>query len=76
MHEQSLWLGCSSASSPSSGGEIDLPHVLAALPRRDCRRWLIVEQDTIWRLPSESTAISRAVVDFVLHELPRMQLVA
>jgi inosose dehydratase len=57
-------------------GELDLPSVLAALGRRDYRGWLIVEHDTTWRPPSESAAISRAIVDFVLHELPRMRLVA
>jgi inosose dehydratase len=57
-------------------GELDLPSVVAALARRDYRGWLMVEHDTTWRPPSESAAISRAIVDFVLHELPRMRLVA
>jgi len=35
--------------------------------------WLIAEQDTTWRPPSESAAISRAVVDLVLRELPRIR---
>jgi inosose dehydratase len=58
------------------GGELDLPGVLAALARRDYGGWLMVEQDTTWRPPSESAAISRAVLDFALDELPRMRLVA
>jgi inosose dehydratase len=57
-------------------GELDLPGVLAALAARDYRGWLMVEHDTTWRPPSESAAISRAIVDFVLRELPRMQLIA
>jgi inosose dehydratase len=57
-------------------GELDLPGVLAALAGLDYRGWLIVEHDTTWRPPSESAAISRAVVDFVLRQLPRMPLVA
>jgi inosose dehydratase len=57
-------------------GALDLPSVLAALDRLEYRGWLIVEQDTTWRPPSESAAISRAVVDVVLRELPRMSLVA
>jgi inosose dehydratase len=57
-------------------GELDLPSVLAALARRDYRGWLMVEQDTTWRPPSESAAMSRAILDFALDELPRMRLVA
>jgi len=50
--------------------------VLAALARLDYRGWLIVEHDTTWRPPSESAAISRAIVDFVLRELPRIRIAA
>lgn len=57
-------------------GELDLPGLLVALARRDYRGWLMVEHDTTWRPPSESAAISRAIVDFTLLELPRMRLVA
>jgi inosose dehydratase len=57
-------------------GELDLPGVLAALAARDYRGWLMVEHDTTWRPPSESAAISRAIVEFVLRELPLMRLVA
>jgi inosose dehydratase len=57
-------------------GELDLVGVLGALAGLDYRGWLVVEQDTTWRPPSESAAISRAVVDFVLRELPRLRLVA
>jgi inosose dehydratase len=57
-------------------GELDLEGVLAALAARDYRGWLIVEQDTTWRPPSESAAISRAVVDFALREQSRVRLTA
>lgn len=57
-------------------GELDLPGVLAALAALDYRGWLIVEQDTTWRPPSESAAISRAIVDSVLRDLSRMELIA
>ena len=57
-------------------GELDLPAVLDALDRHEYRGWLIVEHDTSWRPAAESAAISRAIVDFVLRELPRIELVA
>jgi inosose dehydratase len=57
-------------------GELDLPRVLGALDDCGYRGWLIAEQDTTWRPPSESAAISRAIVDYTLRELPRMGLVA
>ena len=45
------------------------PGVLAALVERDYRGWIVVEQDTTWRPPSESAAISRAIIDYVLRGL-------
>lgn len=57
-------------------GELDLPAVLDALDRHGYRGWLIVEHDTSWRPAAESAAISRAVLEFVLRELPRFELVA
>jgi inosose dehydratase len=57
-------------------GELDLARVLGALADCGYRGWLIVEQDTTWRPPRESAAISRAIVDYALRELPRMSLVA
>jgi inosose dehydratase len=57
-------------------GELDLPRVLGALGDCGYAGWLIAEQDTTWRPPSESAAISRAIVDYTLRELPRMGMVA
>ena len=57
-------------------GALNVTGVLAALAQRDYRGWLIVEHDTTWRPPSESAAISRAIVDFVLRELLRPQFAA
>ena len=50
-------------------GALDVPGVLGALAERDYRGWIVVEQDTSWRPPSESAAISRAVIDSVLRGL-------
>jgi inosose dehydratase len=52
-------------------GALDLEGVLAALAERDYRGWIVVEQDTTWRPPSESAAISRAVIDYALRGLAR-----
>lgn len=52
-------------------GALDVEGVLATLAERDYRGWIVVEQDTTWRPPSESAAISRAVLDFVLRRLAR-----
>jgi inosose dehydratase len=57
-------------------GELDLPAVLAALARFDYRGWLVVEQDTTWRPPSESAAIARAILDLAIRDLRRMRSVA
>ena len=52
-------------------GALDVGGVLAALAERDYRGWIVVEQDTTWRPPSESAAISRAVIDYALRHLAR-----
>ncbi len=52
-------------------GSLDLAGVLGVLTERDYRGWIVVEQDTTWRPPSESAAISRAVLDYGLRELAR-----
>ena len=57
-------------------GELDLPAVLAALARIDYRGWLVVEQDTTWRPPSESAAIARAILDVAIRDLRRMRSAA
>jgi inosose dehydratase len=53
-------------------GELDVGGVLAELARRDYRGWLVVEHDTTWRSPSESAAMSYAVIRFVLADLARL----
>ncbi|MFZ5852900.1 MAG: TIM barrel protein [Chloroflexota bacterium] len=50
-------------------GSLDVAGVLRALAARDYRGWMIVEQDTTWRPPSESAAISQAIVAYTLREL-------
>lgn len=50
-------------------GALDLAGVLAALAERGYRGWIVVEQDTTWRPPSESAAISRIVIDYALRGL-------
>jgi inosose dehydratase len=50
-------------------GSLDVAGVLGALTERDYRGWIVVEQDTTWRPPSESAAISRAIIDYVLRGL-------
>ena len=57
-------------------GELDLARVLGALAGCGYQGWLLVEHDTTWRPPSESAAISRAIVEYALRELPRMGRVA
>jgi inosose dehydratase len=48
-------------------GELDVPGTLAALAAERYRGWIMLEQDSTWRPPSESAAISRAVLDFSLR---------
>ncbi len=51
-------------------GLLDVSGVLQALSERDYRGWIMVEQDTTWRPPSESAAIARAVFDYAVRHLP------
>ncbi len=53
----------------SGRGLLDVRGVLRALDAMDYAGWVMVEQDTTWRPPSESAAMSRAVVDLILREL-------
>jgi len=48
-------------------GVLDLAGVLDALADQDYRGWLMVEQDTTWKPPSESAAIGRGVLGFALR---------
>jgi inosose dehydratase len=50
-------------------GLLDVRALLRTLDGMDYAGWLMVEQDTSWRPPSESAAMSRAVVDLILREL-------
>ncbi len=50
-------------------GSLDVEGVLSALDAADYAGWIMVEQDTTWRAPSESAAMSRAVVDYLLRDL-------
>ena len=56
---------CGHASSPRSAPVARVQASSAALAERDYRGWIVVEQDTTWRPPSESAAISRAIIDYV-----------
>jgi len=53
----------------SGRGLLDVRGILETLHRMDYAGWVMVEQDTTWRPPSESAAMSRAVVDLILREL-------
>ena len=52
-------------------GVLDLPGALATLAGRHYGGWLILEQDTTWRPPSESAAISRGVLEYALRAMAR-----
>ena len=52
-------------------GVLDLDGVLRALADQGFQGWLMVEQDTTWRPPSESAAISRGVLDYAIRHLGR-----
>jgi inosose dehydratase len=52
-------------------GVLDLDGVLNALARQEFAGWLMVEQDTTWRPPSESAAISRSVLDYAIRHIGR-----
>lgn len=49
------------------GGVVDLDAVLDALADREYAGWLMLEQDTTWRPPNESAAISRRVLDYAIR---------
>jgi inosose dehydratase len=53
-------------------GVLDLDGVLRALAEQGFTGWLMVEQDTTWRPPSESAAISRRVLDYAIRHLDRV----
>jgi len=48
-------------------GILDVLGVVRELGRLDYRGWLMCEQDTTWRSPAESVAISRAVLGYALR---------
>jgi inosose dehydratase len=50
-------------------GLLDVRGILETLDGMDYAGWVMVEQDTTWRPPSESAAMSRAVVDHLLREI-------
>ena len=50
-------------------GILDVDGVLGALAATDYRGWLMIEQDTTWRPPSESAAVGRAVLDHAIARL-------
>ena len=45
-------------------GLLDVLGVVRELSRLDYRGWIMCEQDTSWRPPAESSAISRAVLAY------------
>jgi inosose dehydratase len=53
-------------------GVLDLEGVLRALAGHGFAGWLMVEQDTTWRPPSESAAISRSVLDYAIRHLSKV----
>jgi inosose dehydratase len=48
-------------------GVLDVLGVVRELARLDYTGWLMCEQDTTWRPPAESAAISRAVLGYALR---------
>ena len=48
-------------------GVLDVLGVVRELARLDYSGWLMCEQDTTWRPPAESAAISRAVLAYALR---------
>jgi inosose dehydratase len=48
-------------------GVLDLVGILGVLAERGYEGWLMVEQDTTWKPPSESAAIGRNVLGFALR---------
>jgi inosose dehydratase len=50
-------------------GVVDIAGVLAALTLQRYAGWLMLEQDTTWRPPSESAAINRGVLDYAVRHV-------
>jgi inosose dehydratase len=48
-------------------GVLDVAGVVRELARLDYEGWLMCEQDTTWRPPAESAAISRAVLGYAIR---------
>jgi inosose dehydratase len=48
-------------------GVLDVLGVLRELSRLDYQGWIMCEQDTTWRPPAESAAISRAVLGYAIR---------
>lgn len=48
-------------------GLLDMMGVVRELSRLSYSGWLMCEQDTEWRPPAESAAISRAVLDYAMR---------
>ena len=46
---------------------LDVAGVVNELSRLDYNGWLMCEQDTTWRPPAESVAISRAVLGYAIR---------
>ena len=52
-------------------GIVDVEGVLEALGVAGYGGWIMLEQDTTWRPPAESAAISRRVLDYAIRHLGR-----
>ncbi|HSL33172.1 MAG TPA: sugar phosphate isomerase/epimerase [Candidatus Limnocylindrales bacterium] len=52
-------------------GVVDIQGILEALAAADYRGWIMLEQDTTWRPPAESAAISRRVLAYAIRHLDR-----
>ena len=50
-------------------GIIDIDGVLEALDAAGYDGWIMLEQDTTWRPPAESAAISRRVFDYAIRRM-------
>jgi inosose dehydratase len=55
-------------------GILDVLGVVRELSRLDYHGWLMCEQDTTWRPPAESAAISRAVLGYAIRVAERFPL--
>jgi inosose dehydratase len=52
-------------------GMVDIDGVLEALDAAGYGGWIMLEQDTTWRPPAESAAISRRVLDYAIRHIGR-----